>query len=363
MRQAPDATVRLAGLHKSYGSVIAVDDINLEIAAGEFLSLLGPSGSGKTTTLMMIAGFEQPDAGDVEIAGRSVAEVAPHRRELGMVFQHYALFPHMTVLQNVEYPLRMRGVPPKERGQRAREILDLVRLPADTYGARRPKQLSGGQQQRVALARALVYRPRVLLMDEPLGALDKKLRAEMQLEIRRLHDELKVTVVYVTHDQEEALSMSDRIAVFRDGKIVQVGDPVELYERPRDEFVANFLGESNFFAVRADNVDGRPVWQLPDGTILPSLSGPSDKAPAWTGRVAVRPERITFAHEADAIVQGTVQSRTYLGDHWRFEIGTPVGRIVAHQPGSAPHSALRAGDRVGLRWDADAVIVLESARA
>jgi putative spermidine/putrescine transport system ATP-binding protein len=354
-------TVGLVGLRKSYGSVTAVVDVDLEIAAGEFVSLLGPSGSGKTTTLLMIAGFEEPDVGDVLIGGRSVAEVPPHRRDLGMVFQHYALFPHMTVQANVEYPLRMRDVGGGERARRAREMLDLVRLPVGTYGGRHPRQLSGGQQQRVALARALVYRPRVLLMDEPLGALDKKLRAEMQLEIRRIHDELNVTIVYVTHDQEEALSMSDRIAVFREGRIVQVGTPVELYEHPRDSFVADFLGESNFLQVRADHADGRPVWRLPDSTIVPSFTGIPDATPLRTGQLALRPERITFVGDAEAIVRGTVRARTYLGDHWRFDIDTAVGRIVAHQPGRNTQIGPVPGDRVGLRWDIDAAVFLGSA--
>lgn len=360
---ARGATVGLVGLRKNYGSVIAVDDVHLEIAAGDFVSLLGPSGSGKTTTLLMIAGFEQPDGGDVEIEGRSVAEVPPHRRGLGMVFQNYALFPHMTVQANVEYPLRMRGVGRDERERMAREILDLVRLSAGTYGSRHPRQLSGGQQQRVALARALVYRPRVLLMDEPLGALDKKLRAEMQLELRRLHDELSVTIIYVTHDQEEALSMSDRIAVFREGRIVQVGSPVELYEQPRNPFVADFLGESNFLAVRVDSVDGRPVWRLLDGTTVPSFAAVADAMPGRTGQLALRPERVAFVGDAEAIVRGTVRARTYLGDHWRFEIETAVGRIVAHQPGRSTQVGLVSGDWVGLRWDADAVVLLEAVRA
>src|SRR5262249_30604158 len=243
MPESHGAEVKLVGLSRDYGEVVAVRDLNLTIAPGEFLTLLGPSGSGKTTTLMMVAGFVHPTAGDIFLDGRSVVAVAPHRRNLGIVFQSYALFPHMSVFDNVAFPLRMRHVAPQELRRRVEEALALVHL--GPMGARRIQQLSGGQQQRVALARALVFRPPVLLMDEPLGALDRKLREQMQLEIKRIQHTLGLTVLYVTHDQEEALILSDRIAIMHDGVLHQVGTPAEVYERPTTAVVADFVGESN----------------------------------------------------------------------------------------------------------------------
>jgi putative spermidine/putrescine transport system ATP-binding protein len=238
---APD--VRLRGLSKRYGEVVAVDGIDLEIGRGEFFTLLGPSGSGKTTTLRMIAGFERPDAGTVELGGRDVGGVAPYDREVNTVFQDYALFPHLSVADNVEYGMRVRKVAKEERGGRRREALEMVRL-AD-MDERKPSELSGGQRQRVALARAIVNRPRVLLLDEPLGALDLKLREQMQVELKTIQDEVAITFVYVTHDQDEALTMSNRIAVFDDGRVEQVGTPAEVYEQPATTFVAGFVGVSN----------------------------------------------------------------------------------------------------------------------
>jgi putative spermidine/putrescine transport system ATP-binding protein len=251
--------VRLHGLHKTYGDVVAVDGVDLEIRAGEFFTLLGPSGSGKTTTLRLIAGFERPDAGTVELGGRDVSDVPPYGRDVNTVFQDYALFPHMTVAENVAYGLRVKGVPRSERAARVEEVLGRMRLPA--LGKRKPAQLSGGQRQRVALARALVNRPQVLLLDEPLGALDLKLRQEMQLFLKGLQQDLGITFVYVTHDQDEALTMSDRLAVFNDGRVEQVGAPAEVYERPGSAFVAGFVGVSNEierdgkrFAVRPEKI-------------------------------------------------------------------------------------------------------------
>jgi putative spermidine/putrescine transport system ATP-binding protein len=230
-------------LRKAYGDVVAVDDVDLEIAQGEFFTLLGPSGSGKTTTLRLIAGFERPDAGTVELAGRDVSDVPPYARDVNTVFQDYALFPHMTVAENVAYGLRVKGVPRRDREARVEDVLRRMRLP--DVGKRKPVQLSGGQRQRVALARALVNRPEVLLLDEPLGALDLKLRQEMQLFLKSLQQDLGITFVYVTHDQDEALTMSDRLAVFNNGRIEQLGAPAEVYERPRSAFVAGFVGTSN----------------------------------------------------------------------------------------------------------------------
>ena len=275
-RSAPD--INLKGVTKRYGNVVAVDGIDLEIANGEFFTMLGPSGSGKTTTLRMIAGFEVPDEGVVELAGSDVVRLPPYARAVNTVFQDYALFPHMTVGQNVEYGMRVKRVDKSERASRRDEALAMVRL--EGYGDRKPNELSGGQRQRVALARSIVNRPRVLLLDEPLGALDLKLREQMQVELKTIQDEVGITFVYVTHDQDEALTMSDRIAVFNDGGIEQVGTPAEIYESPASAFVANFVGttnvverESGGFSIRPEKVrlieDGEPAdgMQTEKGTI------------------------------------------------------------------------------------------------
>jgi putative spermidine/putrescine transport system ATP-binding protein len=255
--ESPD--VRLSGLRKAYGDVVAVGGIDLEVRPGEFFTLLGPSGSGKTTTLRMIAGFEGPDAGRVELAGRDVTGIPPYDREVNTVFQDYALFPHMTVAENVEYGLRVKKVSKEERRARSAEALEMVRLPG--YEKRKPSELSGGQRQRVALARAIVNRPRVLLLDEPLGALDLKLREQMQIELKGIQGNVGITFIYVTHDQDEALTMSNRIAVFNDGRVEQIGTPAEVYERPANQFVTGFVGISNLlerdgrrFTVRPEKV-------------------------------------------------------------------------------------------------------------
>ena len=251
--------IRLRGVRKAYGDVVAVDGIDLEVERGEFFTMLGPSGSGKTTTLRMIAGFELPDSGTIELAGRDVGKLPAYDREVNTVFQDYALFPHMTVAQNVEYGMRIRKVAKDERARRRDEALEMVRL--DGYGDRRTSELSGGQRQRVALARSIVNRPRVLLLDEPLGALDLKLREQMQIELKQIQHDVQITFVYVTHDQEEALTMSDRVAVFNEGRIEQVGEPAEIYERPANPFVAAFVGVSNLlerggrqFTIRPEKV-------------------------------------------------------------------------------------------------------------
>jgi putative spermidine/putrescine transport system ATP-binding protein len=254
LEHPPD--IRLRGLVKRYGDVAAVDGIDLDVERGEFFTLLGPSGSGKTTTLRLIAGFERPDAGTVELAGTDVSHQPPFARDVNTVFQDYALFPHMSVADNVAYGLRVRKIPKPERRRRTAEALEMVRLP--DHGGRRPAQLSGGQRQRVALARAIVNRPQVLLLDEPLGALDLKLRQEMQVELKGIQQEVGITFVYVTHDQEEALTMSDRLAVFNDGRIVQVGAPAEVYERPGSEFVAGFVGVSNVLERNGQRFTIRP---------------------------------------------------------------------------------------------------------
>jgi putative spermidine/putrescine transport system ATP-binding protein len=255
-RRAAAPAVSLHGIRRTYGDVVAIADLELEIAAGEFFTLLGPSGSGKTTTLRVIAGFEQPDRGRVELAGVDVTRVPPAERDVNTVFQDYALFPHMTVQENVEYGLRVKGTGRRERRRAAQEVLERVRLP--NVGGRKPVQLSGGQRQRVALARAIVNSPSVLLLDEPLGALDLKLRQEMQVFLKALQRDLGITFVYVTHDQEEALTMSDRMAVFNDGRIEQVGSPAEVYEHPQSEFVAGFVGVSNVLDREGHRITIRP---------------------------------------------------------------------------------------------------------
>jgi putative spermidine/putrescine transport system ATP-binding protein len=270
--------IRLAGLAKSYGSVKAVRDVDLDVAAGEFFTLLGPSGSGKTTTLRLIAGFERPDGGRIELQGSDVSQVPPYSRNVNTVFQDYALFPHMSVRQNVEYGLKVKKVPKPERATRVSDALDMVRL--SEYGERKPSQLSGGQRQRVALARAIVNRPAILLLDEPLGALDLKLRQEMQVELKRIQEEVGITFVYVTHDQEEALAMSDRLAVFNEGRIEQVGAPSDVYEQPANEFVAGFVGVSNVL-----ERDGRVFTVRPEKIRILEGDEPADGLRVEGGRV------------------------------------------------------------------------------
>ena len=318
-----DTLVRFTGVSKSYdGATQVVADLHLDIRRGEFLTLLGPSGSGKTTTLMMLAGFEEPSAGAIEIAGRAVQKLPPHRRDIGVVFQSYALFPHMTVAGNLAFPLQVRGVGKAEISERVKAALELVRLP--NFADRRPGQLSGGQQQRVALARALIFRPELVLMDEPLGALDKQLREELQGEIRQLHRRLGVTIVYVTHDQSEALTMSDRIAVFEGGRIRQLGTPAELYDAPADPFVAGFIGENN----RLEGVmeEGGTV-RLWDGTRVRTAA----EVPAGTPvLLSLRPEHITLdASAAGNLARVRVEEVVYLGDHSRVRVAFAGGSLVA----------------------------------
>ncbi|MEU9155205.1 ABC transporter ATP-binding protein [Streptomyces sp. NPDC048417] len=330
------SAIRLRDLRKSFGETSAVAGVDLEIRDGEFFSMLGPSGSGKTTVLRLIAGFESPTSGVVELAGQDVTRRAPFERDVHTVFQDYALFPHMNVEQNVAYSLRVRGIARAERLVRARKALAEVRL--DGFGGRRPAQLSGGQRQRVALARALVGRPRVLLLDEPLGALDLKLREQMQLELKALQREVGITFVFVTHDQEEALTMSDRVAVFHQGRIEQVGTPAEIYERPASAFVASFVGTSNLLT----------------GDTARRVLGES-------GTHSIRPEKIRVLEEtagpgesdhADAV--GTVAEVVYLGDATRFLVDLDGGgRLTALQQNldtSAEDVAAYRGTRVRLRW-------------
>ena len=308
-------------MRKSYDGVsYVVRGLDLEIARGEFLTLLGPSGSGKTTTLMMLAGFETPTEGTIELAGSRIDSVPPHRRNIGVVFQNYALFPHMTVGENVAFPLKMRRLAKAEITARTRRALDMVRMAS--FETRRPNQLSGGQQQRIALARALVFEPELVLMDEPLGALDKQLREHMQLEIKHLHARLGVNVVYVTHDQGEALTMSDRVGVFNDGTLQQVATPVALYEAPANPFVASFIGENNAIAGEVVEIgDGRCRVRTADGSVIAALAGEGLKSGAKT-TLALRPERIAVSPPDDTPNRFTarVEELIYHGDHLRLRV-------------------------------------------
>jgi putative spermidine/putrescine transport system ATP-binding protein len=316
--QTPPADVRLEGISKRFGDVAAVNGVTLDVARGEFFTMLGPSGSGKTTTLRLIAGFERPDAGRILLGGADVTGVAPYARDVNTVFQDYALFPHMTVLENVEYGLRVKRVPRRQRREQAQDALARVRLGG--LGGRKPIQLSGGQRQRVALARALVNRPRVLLLDEPLGALDLKLRQEMQVFLKALQRDLGITFVYVTHDQEEALTMSDRLAVFNDGKIEQVGTPKGVYERPLTEFVAGFVGVSNLF-----EENGR--------------------------RYTVRPEKIRLSAGGGGRT-GRIADAVFVGMFTRYVVELDDGTrlTVVRQNETSP---AETGQRVHLEWNPD----------
>lgn len=348
------ASITLRRLTKRYGSVTAVDAIDLDARPGEFLTLLGPSGSGKTTTLNMIAGFVDVTDGELEIDGRPVADLPPYRRNIGMVFQHYALFPHMSVTGNVEYPLRQRKIGKADRSAKVAAALRTVGL--EDYGKRMPKELSGGQQQRVALARAMVYEPSVLLMDEPLGALDKKLRDSLQLEIKRIHGELGTTFVYVTHDQDEALVLSDRIAVFNNARIEQVGTPTELYEFPRSIFVARFLGESSLFHgtladERTVDVGGRRI-----------VAGRGDADRGAAVSVVVRPERIRIAAAAEPpsgnAVSGTVVQDIYLGNSRKVEVRLADDTVVLVRESAGAITPTEPGESVWLTFDPDNAAIL-----
>jgi putative spermidine/putrescine transport system ATP-binding protein/mannopine transport system ATP-binding protein len=337
---------------KRFGAVTAVDHVSLDIAPGSFVALLGPSGSGKTTILLMVAGFEFPDAGRVLLGGEDVTELAPFRRNLGMVFQRYTLFPHMSVLENIAFPLKMRGVGRAEREARARRALETVRLGG--YGDRRPSQLSGGQQQRIAVARAIVYEPRVLLMDEPLSALDKNLREEMQLEVKHLQRELGITVVFVTHDQTEALTMADRIAVLDHGRLQQIGAPKALYERPETPFVAGFIGETNFIAgtAKAGAAEGTTAAIELDGGIEVRAVAASALATGARVRLAVRPERLQLAAAAAGeAITGKITEAIYVGVATTFVVETPAGTALRCRVAMAPGAReWRQGDVVGLGW-------------
>ncbi|MGL4436423.1 MAG: ABC transporter ATP-binding protein [Giesbergeria sp.] len=320
---ASEALVTFRGVQKTYdGTSLVVRDLNLDIQRGEFLSLLGPSGSGKTTTLMMLAGFESPTAGEICLNGQPITRTPPHKRNFGMVFQNYALFPHMTVAENIAYPLHVRKLPRAELEAKVKRALEMVQM--DTMGMRYPAQMSGGQQQRVALARALVFDPQLVLMDEPLGALDKQLREHMQIELKALHRRLGVTFVYVTHDQAEALTMSDRVAVFNDGRIQQIDRVDRLYETPVNRFVANFVGDNAVMQAKVHAIDGDACdVVLPSGERLQGINV-NRAAVGDAVQCSVRPERIELAEAARPnTVSGTVMDIIYFGDHLRLRCKLP----------------------------------------
>jgi spermidine/putrescine transport system ATP-binding protein len=352
--------VELIDVTKRFGTMVAVDHVDLEVRAGEFLSLLGPSGCGKTTTLRMLAGFEQPDEGHIRISGEFVQGVPPYKRDVNTVFQHYALFPHMTVAENVGYGLRQKGVAKTEIAVRVREALDMVKMSA--LADRKPRQMSGGQQQRVALARALVNRPSVLLLDEPLGALDRKLRQEMQIELKLLQSELGITFIFVTHDQEEALSMSDRIAVMLDGHIEQLDDPDTVYEKPASAFVAGFIGQNNFWEGEATD-DGM---MAADGTHFVSDHRAS-LARGAAALAAVRPETVALSSTDPGssvnATAGTVAGVSHLGDILQFVVHSESGReLIARLP---RHQApkLVPGDPVWCAWSPEHTYVFGAEQA
>jgi len=357
-----EALLQLNGVSKAFGNIMAVDNVSLTLADGEFLSLLGPSGSGKTTTLQMIAGLAHPTSGEILLAGRPIRPLPPYKRDIGMVFQNYALFPHMTVARNIAFPLEMRDMPRSEVRRRVENVLKLVDLPG--LEERYPRQLSGGQQQRVALARAIVFEPKLLLMDEPLGALDKRLREQMQLEIKHLHTRLGVSIIYVTHDQDEALVMSDRIGVFNRGRLEQIGPVEQLYEQPTTPFVAEFIGESNMVrgAVR-EATSGRCTLDTDDGP----LRGHAQHAvpPGSTALISVRPERVRLegenAHDSDRnVIQGRVCEVIYMGRLRKYVIETRGGHrlIVAQQASGVQVRSFTVGETVIATFAPEDAVVL-----
>jgi putative spermidine/putrescine transport system ATP-binding protein len=352
-------TLSLDKVSKRYGTATALDDVSLTVARGEFLTLLGPSGSGKTTMLMAIAGFVAPTSGHILLDGAPIQHLPPERRNFGMVFQGYALFPHLSVARNVAFPLEVRGTAKAEIARRVAEALDLVQL--GPLAERLPRQLSGGQQQRVALARALVFAPHLLLLDEPLSALDRKLRADMQIELKSFHRQIGLTFIYVTHDQEEALSMSDRVAILNHGKLLQLGAPAELYERPATRFVASFLGKSNFLSGKVEqrNADGF-AFRCGASRVLQSGPGPQT---GETVLVALRPERLRIVAGGEApanMLSGTIAEFSYLGTAFHVLVDTAdAGRLAVTVPTWRHGRPPAVGDKIVVGWDADASIRIE----
>ncbi len=352
MAEQRGAEVQFDKVQKSYdGETLVVHELNLKIERGEFLTMLGPSGSGKTTCLMMLAGFEPATAGEIFLNGQPINDVPPHKRGIGMVFQNYALFPHMTVAENLAFPLQVRGIDKATQQQKIRRALEMVELPQ--FGNRRPAQLSGGQQQRVAVARALVFEPELILMDEPLGALDKQLREQMQYEIKHIHENLGVSVVYVTHDQTEALTMSDRVAVFNAGIIQQLSTPDQLYEAPQNSFVAQFIGENNKLTGKVESMNGSVCdVRLADGTLLKAEKvNVGSVGDATT--ISLRPERVEFddVEGMDNVVSGRIEEMIYLGDHIRVRMnvaGNPEFVVKVRNRGQ--RRALEEGQTTQIGW-------------
>ncbi|EWY41611.1 spermidine/putrescine ABC transporter ATPase [Skermanella stibiiresistens SB22] len=349
-------------LTKRYGSVAAIDRLSLDIASGEFLSLLGPSGSGKSTILMAIAGFVDPDGGDILLDGQPVGGLPPEKRGFGVVFQGYALFPHMTVRGNIAYPLKLRGIRGAELDRRVERAIDLVHLQA--FAARMPRQLSGGQQQRVALARALVFDPAVVLLDEPLSALDKKLRAELQFELKSLHQRLGTTFVNVTHDQEEAMTMSDRIVILRDGRVQQTGTPDALYNTPATRFVADFLGRANFLDGVAGSVSGGCLTIDIDGASVRHRLRDGEPRMGRTALLALRPERLSVLAPDAAVgdrnrVEGRVVTSAFVGSQHIHVVETPLGVLEAHTPAFGAGVLRKPGEAVALAWPWDGGVLVE----
>ncbi len=347
---ATDVAVRLDGITKRFGHVTALHEVSLEVRRGELMTLLGPSGCGKTTLLHVVAGFLTPDTGEVAIEGERVTDLPTYRRQIGITFQNYALFPHMSVASNVGYGLRMRRIARDEIARRVEEALALVKLAG--LEDRRPRQLSGGQQQRVALARALVIRPRVLLLDEPFSALDRNLRSAMQVEVKEILRKIGVTTIFVTHDQSEALSLSDRIAVIREGRISQVGTPDEIYRRPNDRFVASFVGDVNVLRARLERIDGATATiALGSARVSVPAGRLAGLAPGAMVDLFVRPEDLRTAEEAAAALAGTVAARVYQGGHVDLYIEAPEaasGRVLLRLPGHAAMARWPVGARIGL---------------
>lgn len=346
--------LKIRSLRKTYGAVVALDSVDIDLREGEFLTLLGPSGSGKSTLLWAVAGLNDPDSGQVWIDGREATHLPPFQREIGMVFQNYALFPHMTVAENLAFPLEVRGMSRADTEAKVNRALDMVEL--GEFGHRRPAQLSGGQQQRVALARALVFEPDLVLMDEPLGALDKNLREQMQYEIKHIHENLGMTVVYVTHDQSEALTMSDRIAVFNDGVIQQLAPPADLYERPENAFVAQFIGENNRLIGNVMSVDGDRCAVDVGGHLIQSLSVNHDGKGARS-TLSLRPERVQLNPEDGAfpnVFDAKVMELIYLGDHIRCRVSVCGNdEFIVKVPNAHGQVTMKRGDDVRVGWQAE----------
>lgn len=350
-------TLAVRNVSKKYGSHKVLDAVSLDVPKGQFLTLLGPSGSGKTTLMMSIAGFVEPDDGDILVDQRSIIRLPPERRQFGMVFQGYALFPHLSVADNIRFPLRARGISREESDRAVARVLATVQL--EQLAERKPSQLSGGQQQRVALARALVFEPHLLLLDEPLSALDRKLRADLQIELRDIHRRAGMTFIYVTHDQDEAMSMSDTVAILRDGRIIQIDDPKTLYDRPLTKFVASFLGRSNFFQADVRSVEAGKALCHARGHAFSVLTNGARCGDRVT--IAVRPERMTIevaaSGQRENSIPGRISNVTFLGSAQRYEVQSDtLGVLTVESPGWS--QALDVGEVVAVSWPTDAAVLV-----